>query len=400
VSSTICLLLALSAGAPPGDASKEPSRAPAFETRYSRAADRALSEPETSVVAPFQYAPKRAYRPGRPVFRGQAPSTYDEGAAAGAVGGPATTYVPPGGVVPPPGGVYGADPFLGGGAPVDPYGGYGGAPSPGYGLVGPQPYQFGWSSRYDVGWLPMQQTDPNVGDLEMLEANAAWRHTSPGWGGTIFSWTPEVNFRALEGPGGVNLPGQLYRFASDFELATPANSPWSFQFGFTPAIVSDLQDNLNSDSYQFDGRAVGFYRASPEVMFALGFVVYDRVKDYVLPYAGVVWTPSPCWEFRLLFPKSRISYFLGDWGGTSAWLYTGVEFNVEAYSIDLAGPNGENEKIEFVDYRAVLGVRTESFGVSSFVEAGYIFGREANFLNGTPDFDIDNGFMVRGGLRF
>jgi hypothetical protein len=29
-----------------------------------------------------------------------------------------------------------------------------------------------------------------------------------------------------------------------------------------------------------------------------------------------------------------------------------------------------------------------------------VFGREANFLNGTPDFDIDNGFMVRGGLRF
>lgn len=397
MSSLVCLTLALSAAAGPGTPpdSATDSR---FETRYSRAADRALAEPESHPVPRLRYAPA-AQRTARPVFRGQAPTTYDEGAAAGAAAGPATTYVPPGGGLPPPGGVYGADPFLGGGV-VDPNAGYGGGQFPGYGLVGPQPYQFGWSSRYDVGWLPMQQTDPNVGDLEMLEANAAWRHTSPWGNGWIFSWTPEVNFRSLEGPGRVDLPGQLYRFASDFELSTPANNPWSFQFGFTPAIVSDLQDNLNSDSYQFDGRAVGFYRASPEVMFALGFVVYDRVKDYVLPYAGVVWTPSPCWEFRLLFPKSRISYFLGDWGGTSAWLYTGVEFNVEAYSIDLAGPNGENEKIEFVDYRAVLGIRTESFGVSSFVEAGYVFGREANFLNGTPDFDIDNGFMVRGGLRF
>ncbi len=292
--------------------------------------------------------------------------------------------------------------FLGGAPAVDPYGQVL-APSPGFGAAGPQNYQFGWTSDYSVGWLPSEGTNPDVGDLEILEVNAAMRYSTgypAGGAGWIFSWTPEFNYRGWQGPASVDLPGSVYRFASDFELATPSTNPVSVQLGFTPAIVSDLGQNLNADAYQFDGRAVAFLRASPTLVVALGATILDRNRDYILPYAGVIWTPTPQWEFRLLFPKSRVSLFLGDFGGTSAWLYTGVEYNVEAYAIDLAGPNGDNEKIELVDYRWTFGLRTESFGVSSFIEGGYVFAREANFLNGTPDFDINNGFMLRGGLRF
>lgn len=382
----IFVMLTLSASPESGAPGHSPDR---FQTAYSRSFDAAVAGIEADA------APARPAGGGL-VVRGQAP-TYDPGAVAAPAAPPPTeAFVAPG--TP---GVYG-DPFLGGAPPTNAYG-YTADPNLGYGLVGPQPYRFGWSSRYDVGWLPSEGTDPDKGDFEIFEVNTAWRYTTgypSGGAGWIFSWTPEFNYRSWQGPPGVDLPGSVYRFASDFELATSAQNPVSVQLGFTPAIVSDLAQNLNADAYQFDGRAVAFLRASPELMVALGVTILDRNRDYILPYAGVVWTPSPYWEFRLLFPKSRVSLFLGDFGGTSAWLYTGVEYNVEAYAIDLAGPNGDNEKIELVDYRWTFGLRTESFGVSSFIEGGYVFAREANFLNGTPDFDINNGFMLRGGLRF
>lgn len=378
------VMLTLSAS-PGSDAPGQPPAS--FQTPYSRSFDAAVAGIEA------QAAPSRRANGGT-IIRGQAP-TYDPGAAAAPP--PTEAFVPQGQP-----GVYGGDPFMGGAPGANPYG-YAPNQNLGYGLLGPQPYRFGWTSRYDVGWLPSEGTDPNKGDLEIFEVNAAMRYTTgypAGAAGWIFSWTPEFNYRGWQGPGGVDLPGSVYRFASDFELATSGDQPVSLQLGFTPAIVSDLAQNLNHDAYQFDGRAVAFFKASPDLTIALGAMILDRNRDYILPYAGVIWTPGPYWEFRLLFPKSRVSLFLGDFGGTSAWLYTGVEYNVEAYAIDMAGPNGRNEKIELVDYRWTFGLRTESFGVSSFIEGGYVFAREANFLNGTSDFDINNGFMLRGGLRF
>ncbi len=379
------MMVVLTLSAPPGPSAPATPVA-TFATPYTTAFNQALAG--TDGVATRRTAP-----PGPLVLRGQAP-VYDESGAGAAVAPPTTTYVPPGPVSP-----YG-DPFLGGAPAVDPYG-HAVDPNLGYGTVGPQPYRFGWTSRYDVGWIPSEGSDQ--GDFEVFEVNTAWRYTTgypSGGAGWIFSWTPEFNYRGWQGPGGVDLPGSVYRFASDFELSTPASNPFSVQLGFTPAIASDLQQSLGSDAYQFDGRAVGFIRASPELMIALGVTVLDRVDEHILPYAGIVWTPNPYWEFRLLYPKSRISLFLGDFGGTSAWLYTGVEYNIEAYAIDLASPSGKNEQIEIADYRWTVGLRTESFGVTSFIEGGYVFAREVEFKYGTPGFGINEGFMLRGGLRF
>ena len=70
-----------------------------------------------------------------------------------------------------------------------------------------------------------------------MELNAAWRYTT-GWPASfpsvIFSWTPEFNYRSWSGPTTPALPENVFRFASDFELATPGNNPISLQLGFTP----------------------------------------------------------------------------------------------------------------------------------------------------------------------
>ena len=321
-------------------------------------------------------------------------SAYDEDASL--TGAPAQSYAPGGGAA------YPYDSTMG-----QPAGGLGPVPVPGlaFGAVGPQPYRFGWTSRFDVGYLSDESVHGGAasGKFGVMEANAAWRYTtgSPaGMSNLIFSWTPEVNYRSWSGPSNPGLPANAYRFASDFELATPGNNPISLQLGFTPAFVTDFSANPTSDAVNYDARGVLFLRTSPEFMFALGAAYWKRVDDIIIPYAGVVWTPNDYWELRLMFPKSRISYFLGNWWGASTWAYGGVEYNVEAYQINLQSPGGPEEKIQIRDYRALFGLRAEGGGVTAFVEAGWVFARDVSFLHGTPGFDIDSGFIGRVGLRF
>jgi hypothetical protein len=242
--------------------------------------------------------------------------------------------------------------------------------------------------------------DGQGGEMQITEVNAALRYTMPIGSLAVFSWTPEFNARFWEGPSTIGLPGAAYRVASDFELASTSPGPVNFQLGFTPQIGSDFQDNLNSQAYFWDGRGALFLRASPQWMFVLGAAYWNRVQDRVIPYAGVVWNPNDRWEFRLLFPKSRISYFLGNWGNAAVWFYGSGEFHVEAYQVTLEGPPALKSQVEFSDYRLLLGLRSEAGGVSSFVEGGWILDRQVNFAAPTAGFDIGNGFLVRAGLRF
>ncbi|MEZ6046337.1 MAG: hypothetical protein R3C11_12370 [Planctomycetaceae bacterium] len=212
------------------------------------------------------------------------------------------------------------DPVLNNTQPFNPYQPITPGPAPTQGLTGAQPYQFGWKQRYDVGWLPGESANPNLGDFEIIEFDAEWEYSSPFAQYWIMTNTPQLGFRWWDGPTSSpiptrTLPSEVYRFGWDFELETPANGPWSFQLGFTPAIVTDLQDNLTSDGYNWDGRGIVFYHASPVMTYALGVGFWDRVDDQWIPYAGFIWTPSPRWEFRIMSPESRISYFMGHFMG-------------------------------------------------------------------------------------
>lgn len=328
-----------------------------------------------------------------PVFaalaRGQnPPATYDENPGGRTVQAPSGYPAGPG---------YVSDPFLGNGD-----GTLFADPGHGLGTVGPRPYQFGWTSRGDVAYIPSSSTDAQ-GDLSILEVNAALRYTTgwpaamPNW---IFSWTPEFNLRGWDGPNSPDLPGHGLRFASDFEFATPGNDPWSIQLGFTPAFVNDLNASVNSDSFNWDGRAILFFRPSQELMIAAGAAYLDRVNDKIIPYAGIVWTPNQNWEWRLMFPKTRVSMFIGNWGAEAKWLYAGVEYNIEAYQIGVPSPSGRDERVQFVDYRAMLGLRGEAQGVSTFGEVGWVFAREVDYEYGTPGYDLSPNLYFRLGLRF
>lgn len=331
-------------------------------------------------------------------------------------GGTAPTYPPSGGTPP-----VMTDPFLGGGGtqfPTPPAGGnaapapygydpFAPAPPAGYtfGLNGPQPVRYGWEGRYDFGILPGEGTsNPDVGSLAVFEADFEKELTTPIGGGYAFGFAPQFNYRSWEGPLGVpggnaGLPPGAYRFGLGLKLLTPSYGPWQFEAGFTPSVGTDFED-VSSDAVMFDGHAVAFFRTSPQFMWAIGAAYWDRVDEIILPYAGVVWTPNDYWEFRLLFPKPRVSWFAGAPMGVPTWLYVAGEYHVEAYEVNV-DPINRSTRVQLEDIRVVGGARAEFGSVTGFLEAGWVFERDVDFeaAFGT-DFEVDGGFIARAGFRY
>ena len=206
----------------------------------------------------------------------------------------------------------------------------------------------------------------------------------------------QFNYRSWMGPTNPSLPSNAFRIAFDF----PITLNETFQFGFTPAIVSDFDGHLNGDGYNWDFRLIGLSRQSEELLIVWGIEFWNRVDNFLIPHAGIVWTPSERFTLQLMAPKSRISFRLDDNGEIATWAYGSIEYNVEAYQISLTSPVGHDEKIQLADYRAVFGVRGEGSKCTSFIEGGWVFNRQVIFLHGTPGFSIDPGFVGSIGIRF
>lgn len=129
-----------------------------------------------------------------------------------------------------------------------------------FGLNGPQPYRYGWSSRWDFGFLPSEGTSsPSVGSLGIFEMDVEKEWVAPMAWNWIFSVAPQFSLRTWDGPRGtagpppISLPGAGYRFGLGLKMATPQYMGWSAEFGFNPAIASDLGGTLTSDGWLFDG---------------------------------------------------------------------------------------------------------------------------------------------------
>jgi len=302
-----------------------------------------------------------------------------------------------------------ADPWLGGGTPAPAYGAtpYGGTNTPQsfytYGMNGPQPYRYGMQERVNISYLPGSGTSPSRGDFEIFEVDFEKSMVTPLWGNWVFTASPQVNYRAWAGPNGnagpANLPGSVYRFGMNFQLATPTVNGWSAELGFNPALATDFEASLDWDAAYFDGYGVAFWQWNQQWTWAIGALYWDRVDDIILPYAGVVYTPDQHWELRLVFPQPRITYFLGTPYGVATWVYVGAEYHVESYYIDLKF-GGVDERMQYADWRVYGGMRWEAGQFVTFAEVGAAVARQVEFENVGADFDVDDGVFARVGLRW
>lgn len=267
------------------------------------------------------------------------------------------------------------------------------------GVNGPQPYRFGFTPKMDYTYIaPAGAQSPGNGRFSSNDFNFELAHVSqvgPGW---ILTNTPQAGIRLWDGPGTPALPGSVYRFGWDFTLATPIVGLWSMQLDFNPSINTDFDESLARQALNLDGNAMLFYRMSPQLMLVLGAGYWDRVDKIVLPYAGVVWNPNDLWEFRLLFPKARISYFLGNINHGAHWVYATGEYHVDSYQINQPGVS--NQQVQIQDWRFGLGLRSDHQTYDKFIEVGVVFGRNVEFLNTTPGFGLNEALMLRAGVKF
>ncbi len=277
------------------------------------------------------------------------------------------------------------------------------------GTTGPRPYQMGrLIPSFEVGFLPDQNAGHGLGEMGITEFDFDFVYTSPADSMWMFSFDQQVNLRLWDGPSNrpglpINLPNQVWRFGWDLKLTTPANNTgWSYELAVTPSINTDFENSISSLAFNLDGRGMIFFKPSPYMMLVGGAGYWDRVNDRVIPYAGVVFTPNDLWEYRIMFPESRISVFLGEFNGVSQWFYAKGEYHVEAYEIAATARGvAQREQIELEDYRLLLGMRFEAPHVAGFIEGGWVFSRNVEFLrNSAPDFGLSSGFIGRVGLRF
>ncbi|MBA4030530.1 MAG: hypothetical protein C0478_06520 [Planctomyces sp.] len=341
-------------------------------------------------------------------IRGQSPSptfepTYGStpgaqpGAPTAQFGAPPTNQAP---YLAPQGGYQ--DPFLQypGNAVPDSMGAYG-SPQQSFGVNGPQPFRTGWIPSMEHGYLaPANATGGNSsGNMQIFEIDGELRYNTIMGRGGLFSIAPQFGMRFWDGPLSPNLPGEVYRFGLDMQLDTVPVNGWGVRVGFNPSINTDLDASIGSDAFNWDGTAALVYQASPTFTIVGGLTYWDRVDNFLLPYGGVIWLPSDRWEFQILFPQGKISYFLGNALNGSHWLYVSGGFHAESYQIQMQGPDVA-EQIQFTDWRVMLGIRSDHCYYEKFIEVGAVLGREVDFKYGTPNFDLSDTFMARFGIRF
>ncbi len=267
---------------------------------------------------------------------------------------------------------------------------------PQYGRIGPIPYRFGWTPRLDYGYLPSAHTNPDVGGFTAYELDTEFVFTAPVGPDLIFTMAPQFSYHNWD--TGSSFSKDLFRFGMNLQLATPGAAPWGYQIAFNPSVNTDFGGPLASEAVNLDSSGMMFFRLNPQWQIVLGAGYLDRVNDIIIPYGGVVYTPDDNWEFRLLFPQGRISRYIGDFLWGSHWLYLGWEYHVESYQITTATTS--RNQIQMDDYRLTLGIRSDHPGFTKFIEAGYVFGRDIDFKRAVRGFEITDGFLIRGGIRF
>lgn len=269
----------------------------------------------------------------------------------------------------------------------------------GTGSNGPAGYRLGWSTYNELTVMPYAAARGATGNFSSFEWNSYLRYSEVIAPGVLFQGTGYFNARWWEGPGSVSVPGQVDQVSTDLELGFFNDGPWSGQIAFHPQLVDTYEAPLDWNAFNFDGRAIAMYKASPEWSFVGGVAIWDRVDKLIIPTGGVIWTPNNRWELRILFPRSRISYFLGNWRNADHWIYGTYEYTAESYQ-SYDKQISYSDRIQITDDRLCLGIRADRGRYSYFVEGGWVFNRQVKFGGITPNFNLDDTGLIRVGLMY
>jgi hypothetical protein len=215
---------------------------------------------------------------------------------------------------------------------------------------------------------------------------------------THFSITPSFGLRSLHAPEGIPLPSELVQGSVMFALTRPISEDKKVTIGVAQGYYGDMNGG-GSDAFRLLAVADLEWQYSPTTQWKLGVVATGRDDLPILPLAGVIWIPSPEWQFDLTVPRPRVSYRLIDSGGVrDHWLYLGGEFGGGTYAVDR---EGRDDLLNLQDFRLFLGWETRgTSAVNARVETGFVFGREAEYDSDGFKYEPSDTWMIRAGVSF
>ncbi|MCA9076432.1 MAG: hypothetical protein KDA93_15495 [Planctomycetaceae bacterium] len=213
-----------------------------------------------------------------------------------------------------------------------------------------------------------------------------------------FSIRPNIGWHTLHGPRRTDLPSQLYDVSIEMRMYWPFGDRWLGEFAIAPGLYTDFQ-NTNSDALRIVGRAVGYYRWSPDLQLAVGAAYLDRQDVVAVPVAGLVWTPTPDDRFEILVPRPRFAHRFRKCDNHERWAYIAGEFGGGSWAIERT--TGADDIATYRDFRLITGIEFKFDDKSSWrVEGGYVFGRELEYDSNLGNYQPGDTALVRAALRF
>lgn len=193
--------------------------------------------------------------------------------------------------------------------------------------------------------------------------------------------SPRFGVHSLSGPITTDLPPMLYDFSLDTTVYLPLNDRWTVQATLIPSMYSDLDATKNA--FRMAGRALVFYRWSPELQLAGGFMYLGRKDIVALPAAGLVYTPNEDVKYDIMFPKPKAAYRYTHDGDRERWVYLTGELGGGSWAVRRA--NGAEDVATIGDFQLLAGIEHKQPGALNWqFEGGYVFSRKVQYLS-APD---------------
>ncbi len=214
--------------------------------------------------------------------------------------------------------------------------------------------------------------------------------------------TPGFGVNYLDGPVASDLPPQVFEAYTGFRVMYPMTPKVSLAAGVTPGVYSDFKQS-GDEAVRVPANAMVIVQYGPKLKLIGGVAYLDREDINVLPMAGAIWTPCEEWRLDIVMPRPRIARRLY-WGGrlpadVPEWLYLGGEWGGGSWAVRRS--DGSDDVATLSDYRLILGwERTADGGSDVRFEVGYVFGRQVDYLSGTPGVDPDDTILMRGGWTY